>query len=131
MVRFSMLSVYYWILAQDDGSGGNSGFPVDLGVFGVAGTTIAILLLFVRTLWSDNKDLRLENNTIQKVAIEKIADISAKGSSQLIESAKTLEAATVMMHQLSGRPTLSPEQLGELNYHLRALREMRERGSGQ
>lgn len=127
MIRLTSLSAYYWVVAQSSGGGGSSGFPVDLGVFGVAGTTIAILLYIARILWNDNKELRSENNTIQQVAIERVADIAAKSSAQLADGGKTLEAATIMMHQLSGRPGLDPEQLAELNYHLRALREINQR----
>jgi hypothetical protein len=125
MIRLTVLSAYYWVVAQDGGAG--TGSPFDLGVFGIAGTTIAILLFIARTLWNDNKELRVENNTIQQFAVERVATIATQSSTQLQESAKILEATTVMMHQLSGRPALSSEQLAEINYNLRVLREFRER----
>lgn len=126
MIRLTALSTYYWVVAQDGGAG-TGGSPFDFGVFGIAGTTIAILLFIARTLWQDNKELRVENNTIQQFAVERVATIATQSSTQLQESAKILEATTVMMHQFSGRPALSSEQLTEVNYNLRALREYRER----
>ena len=119
MLRLLGLSGFYWVLAADDAGGG--GF--DLAVYGVAGTTVAILLYFIKILWSDNKELRSENNTIQQLAIERVATIATQSADQLKESADTLQATTVMMHTLAGRPGLSPEQLAEVNYHLRYLRE--------
>ena len=124
---FTTLTVAFWILVQEDGASGNTTLPFDLGVFGVAGVTISILLFITRTLWVDNKEIRAENNTIQQVAVERVSTIATQSSAQLQESAKILEATTAMMHQLAGRPGLSEEMLGELNYHLRALREFRER----
>jgi hypothetical protein len=125
---FTALTAYFWILVQDDGAGSSTTpLPFDLGVFGVAGVTVSILLFIVRTLWLDNKELRGEIHTIQTVAIERVADIASKGSLQLQESAKTLQATTVMMGQISSQPGVSSEQLAELNFNLRTLRELKER----
>lgn len=120
---FTALTTFYWFLAQEDGGGG-SGLPVDLGVFGVAGTTVAILLYFIKILWGDNKELRGEINTIQTVAIERVATIATQSSTQLQESAKTLKETTDIMNKFAGSG-ISSEQASEINYNLRALRERR------
>jgi hypothetical protein len=117
---------YYWLLAQND----NGGSSFDLGVFGVAGTTIAILLYICRLLWLDNKELRVELTTVQQVSLDRVATIATQSASQLQDSAQTLQATTLIMNEFSQKPGVDPEQLAELNYNLRALREMKEGRGG-
>lgn len=109
-----------WVLAA---TGSDS--ALDFGVYGVAGTTIAILLYFVRTLWQDNRDLRRDANEMANRSLEKITAVATTASHQLAESTKSMEAATVMMHTISGRPALSPEQFYELSSLLRELKGRR------
>lgn len=97
--------------------------PFDPAVFGVAGTTVAILLYILRVLWSDNRALRAENNELAATALAKLTEVATESSHQLAESSKSLEAATVMMHQIAGRPSLTPEQIYELASLLRDLRQ--------
>lgn len=100
--------------------------PFDLGVFGVAGTTIAILLYFIRILWSDNKDLRHEQSETAEKSLERVTAVATTASHHLAESARAMEAATTMMHALAGR-SLTVEQWYEL---VTLLRDIRNRPSG-
>lgn len=107
------------LLAQETGGG------FDFTVYGVAGTTIALLLYFLNTLWKDNRELRKENQELATTSLERITTVATTASAQLAESAKTMEAATVMMHQVSGRPSLSPRQLHDVEALLRELKAKR------
>lgn len=99
--------------------------PLDLGVYGVAGTTIAILLYFIRILWSDNQALRHEQAETAERSLEKITSVATTASHHLAESARAMEAATIQMHQLSAR-SLTVEQWYQL---VTLLREYRNRPS--
>lgn len=99
--------------------------PIDLGVYGVAGTTIAILLYFIRLLWQEVKDLRHEKDATQAKSLENITAVATTASHHLAESSRAMEAATIMMHQLAGR-SLTAEQFYEL---LMLLRELKNRPS--
>jgi hypothetical protein len=116
------------VFAQDDGGTSSTGLPIDLGVFGVASTTIAILLVIIRQLYKDNKELAVRVVDIQTTAIEKVSRITVEANHQLGESAKVLEATSVMMHSLAGRQGVSSEQLIELTILLRELRDIRRTG---
>lgn len=97
----------------------------DPAVFGVAGGTILILLYILRILWADNREIRHEKDEIQGRSLEQITAVATTAANQLAESAKAMEAATIMMHQLAGRQ-LSAEQFYEL---IRILRDLKERPS--
>lgn len=97
----------------------------DFTVYGVAGTTIAILLYMMRVLWADNRDLRHEKDETQAKSLEQVTSVATTASHHLAESAKAMEAATIMMHTLAGRQ-LSAEQFYEL---LSLLRDIRNRPS--
>lgn len=109
-----------WVLAAGTT---DSGF--DLAVYGTAGTTIAILLYGITALWKDNRALRHDGNEMATTSLEKITAVATTASHQLAESTKSMEAATVMMHTISGRPAISPEQFYELSGLLRELKERR------
>lgn len=96
---------------------------LDPAAYGVAGTTIVILLYGIKVLWSDNRALRAENNELAAKSLEKITVVATEASHQLAESSKSLEAATVMLHQMAGVPRISPEQLYEIASLLRELRQ--------
>lgn len=113
--------MWSWTLAQDAGGG----LP-DLGVFGVSGATIGMLIYFLLRLYKDKEDLRKEFVQSQASTIERLAEVTVKANAELGESAQALEAATVMMHQLAGRPGISPEQIFEIT---RLLREFRPPGN--
>ena len=98
---------------------------LDFTVYGVAGTTILILLYFLRVLWTDNRDLRHEQAETQAKSLEQVTSVATTASHHLAESAKAMEAATIMMHQLAGRQ-LTAEQFYEL---LSILRDLRNRPS--
>ena len=112
-----------WLLAAD-----GTDSALDFGVYGVAGTTVAILLWGIKVLWVDNGELRREKNELASKSLEKITEVATAASHQLAESTKSMEAATVMMHQLAGRPSIGPEQHFELIVLLRELRARREQG---
>lgn len=95
----------------------------DPAVFGVAGTTVAILLYGLKILWADNRALREENRDLTVKALDRITSVATEASHQLAESSKALEAATVMLHAIAGRPALSAEQLYEIGSLLRELRQ--------
>lgn len=109
-----------WLLAAASSDSG-----LDFTVYGVAGTTIAILLYGITALWKDNRALRHDVNEMATTSLEKITAVATTASHQLAESTKSMEAATVMMHTISGRPALTPEQFYELSVLLRELRERR------
>lgn len=94
----------------------------DPAVYGVAGTTIVILLYILRILWADNKELRHEKDETQAKSLEQVTVVATTASHQLAESAKAMEAATILMHQLAGRQ-LSAEQFYELVSLLRDLKK--------
>lgn len=96
----------------------------DFTVYGVAGTTIAILLYILSIVWKDNRELRHQADERAARSLETVTAVATTSSIQLAESAKAMEAATVMMHTLAGRPGLSPERLFELNSLLRELRDL-------
>lgn len=95
---------------------------LDLTQLGVGGITVAILLYGIARLWKDNQELRHELSTVQSSSLEKVTVVATMATAQVTEGAKALEAATVMMHQLAGRPGLPAEQLYEIAALLRELK---------
>lgn len=98
---------------------------LDLSQLGVAGIIVLILLYGIGRLWKDNLDLRHELSAVQTSSLEKVTTVATTATAQMTEGAKALEAATVMMHQLSGRPGVTAEQLYEIGALLRELRSLR------
>lgn len=107
-------------LAQES----SSTTPFDLSVYGVAATTIAILLYAIRVLWLEIKDLRHEKDETAAKSLENITSVATTASHHLSESSKAMEAATVMMHTLAGR-SLTAEQWYELVSLLREIKNRR------
>jgi hypothetical protein len=98
----------------------SSGF--DTTVYGVAGTTVAILLYFINRLWADNRSLRHDATEMANRSLERITAVATTASHQLAESTKSMEAATLMMHQIGHKPGLTQEQFYELSALLRELK---------
>lgn len=94
--------------------------------------SIVVLGLFgaVKVLWSTSKakDAAIEglNRELIDVSakyLEQVIRVTNSSTEQSKENTQVLEAAMTMMHSLAGRPNLSSEQLAEVNFHLRRLRQ--------
>jgi hypothetical protein len=105
---------------------GDASPGLDYTVYGVASTTVAILLYIIKTLWADNRLMRADLNELTTKALDRVTTVATQATLQLSQSEQSMEAAMAMMHQLSGRPTLTGEQIAEVIVLLRELRLLRE-----
>lgn len=93
------------------------------------------LLFAIRSLYKDLGAERTARTVLAKDFSDYQADqlreslkVTIDATSRMAEAERAVEAATVMLHQIAGRQ-LTAETMVELNYNLRALRELRERGA--
>ncbi len=101
----------------------------------LGGVIVLGLFTALKVLWSENKGYRNQIDQQNKDALKERTDQLAKNlevtidaTNRIRDSEQSVEAAMVIIHQLQGRQ-IPVETLSEISYNLRALRELKEKGS--
>lgn len=97
----------------------------------LGGVIVLGLFTALKVLWNENKGYRTQIDQQNKDALKERTDQLAKNlevtidaTSRIRESEQSVEAAMLIIHQIQGRQ-IPVETLVEINYNLRALRELK------
>jgi hypothetical protein len=100
-------------------------------VIWLGGVIVTGLLIALRTLWKDNQGLRNAVDALNKEWLNQSQDqlrdslkVTMDATARIHESERAVEAAMTMLHQIAGRQ-MPVEQMAEINFNLRALREIK------